>query len=69
MGKYSRAKRNKEMKIKDLLKFSLLLEEGRGSLYHIRSPSSLCSAPGLFYSIKIHCCEKGEEEKGGRLLF
>lgn len=62
MEKYLGANRNKEMKIKSLLKFFLLLEEDRGSLYHIRSISSLFLylAPGLFHSMKFHCCGGGE---------
>lgn len=51
MEKYLEANRKKEMKIKDLLKFFLLLEEGRGSLYHIRSPSSLSAQLLAFFTV------------------
>lgn len=49
-GEILRSKQKKEMKIKDLLKFFLLLEEGRGSLDHIRSPSSLSAQLLAFFT-------------------
>lgn len=40
-GEILRSKQNKEMKIQNLLKFFLLLEEDRGSVHHMRSASAL----------------------------